>query len=160
MFTLSIAEGLALSASYEGFAWGLVSLRTPPLLGRKSFKAKSHVSISSKLIQTKRLQVLYSGHLRKTGGRESYRLVHTLLLLGRKPSSVKSNYSGHPTKDVHPEPAEGLFSYQVQSFPHLRDTRGGGSGPTREKRRRIGSQQCTAVSYQPEKRGALCDGNW
>jgi hypothetical protein len=50
------------------FARGLVSLHTPPLLGRKSFEAKSRVSISSKLIENKRLQVLYFGHLRKTGG--------------------------------------------------------------------------------------------
>jgi hypothetical protein len=68
---------LALSGLREGFARELLSLHTPPLLGRKSLKAKSRVSITSKLIQTKRLQVPYSGHLRKTGGRGSYRLVHT-----------------------------------------------------------------------------------
>ena len=51
------------------FARGVVSLVIPPLLGRKSFSVKSRVSITSKLIQTKRLQVLYFGHLRKTGGR-------------------------------------------------------------------------------------------
>ena len=65
------------------FARGLVSLHTPPLPGRKSFEAKSRVSISSKLIENKRLQVLYSGHLRKIGGRGSYRLVHTVSPLGR-----------------------------------------------------------------------------
>jgi hypothetical protein len=57
------------------FARGLSSLHTPPLLDLKSLKVKSRVSTTSKLIQTKRLQVLYSGHLRKTGGRGSYRLV-------------------------------------------------------------------------------------
>src|SRR5258708_22162289 len=70
-------------------ARGLVSLHTLPLLGRKSSLVKSRVSITSKLIESKRLQVLYFGHLRKTGGWGSY---------------------GHLTKDVHPEPAEGLFS--------------------------------------------------
>jgi hypothetical protein len=50
------------------FARGLVSLHTPPLLGRKSFEAKSRVSITSKLIENKPFQVLYFGHLRKMGG--------------------------------------------------------------------------------------------
>src|SRR6267378_4087023 len=70
-------------------ARGLVSLHTLPLLGRKSSSVKSRVSVTSKLIESKRLQVLHFGHLRKTGGWGSY---------------------GHLTKDVHPEPAEGLFS--------------------------------------------------
>jgi len=65
----------ALSALYEGFARGLVSLHTPPLLGRKPSSAKSRVSISSKLIEIKRLQPHYFGHLRKTGGRGSYQLL-------------------------------------------------------------------------------------
>ena len=59
------------------FARGLVSLHTPPLLGRKPSSVKSRVSISSKLIEIKGLQLHYFGHLRKTGGRGSYRLVHT-----------------------------------------------------------------------------------
>jgi hypothetical protein len=67
---------LALSALYEGFARGLVSLHTPPLLGRKPSSVKSRVSIRSKLIEIKGLQLQYFGHLRKTGGRGSYRLVH------------------------------------------------------------------------------------
>jgi len=70
-------------------ARGLVSLHSPPLLGQKPSLVKSRVSITSKLIESKRLQVLYFGHLRKTGGWGSY---------------------GHLTKDVHPEPAEGFFS--------------------------------------------------
>ncbi len=81
---------LALSALYEGFARGVVYLHAAHLPVPKSLSAKSRVSITSKLIESKRLQVLYFGHLRKTGGRGSY---------------------GHLTKDVHPEPAEGLFSY-------------------------------------------------
>jgi hypothetical protein len=77
------------------FARGVVSLHTPPLLGRKPSSVKSRVSITSKLIEIKGLQLQHFGHLRKTGGRGSY---------------------GHPTKDVHPEPAEGLFSYSALSF--------------------------------------------
>ena len=85
MFTLRIAEGLALSALYEGFARGLVSRHTPcpersrraPLLGRKPSSVKSRVSISSKLIEIKGFQLHYFGHLQKTEGRGSYRLVHT-----------------------------------------------------------------------------------
>ena len=76
-FTLSLSEGLALSALYEGFTRGLVSLHTPPLLGRKPSSVNSRVSITSKLIEIKRLQLHYFGHLRKTGGRGSCRLVHT-----------------------------------------------------------------------------------
>jgi hypothetical protein len=59
---------LALSALYEGFARGLVSLHSPPLLGRKPASIKSRVSISSKLIEIRGVQLHYFGHLRKTGG--------------------------------------------------------------------------------------------
>jgi hypothetical protein len=65
------------------FARGIVPLHTPPLLGRKSFAAKPRVSISSKPIEIKGLQLHYFGHLQKTGGRGSYRLVHTPSHLGR-----------------------------------------------------------------------------
>jgi len=51
------------------FARGLVSLHTPPLLGQKPSPVKSCVSISSKLIEIKGLQLQYFSHLRKTGGR-------------------------------------------------------------------------------------------
>jgi hypothetical protein len=90
---------LALSI-VEGFARGLVSLHTPPLLGRKSFQAKPRVSISSKLIDTKGLQVLYFGHLRKTGGRGSYRLVHTAIVnrtgaFGLRGPRITSLKAGH-----------------------------------------------------------------
>src|SRR6266481_6368758 len=57
-------------------ARGLFSLHTLPLLGRKSSLVKSRVSITSKLIETKPLQVLYFGHLRKTGGWGSYQLCY------------------------------------------------------------------------------------
>src|SRR5579859_3646086 len=75
------------------FARGLVSLNTPPLLGRKSFEAKFCVSVSSKLIEIEGLQLYYFGHLRKTGGRGSYRLVHTAHLPVPESLSPKSNYS-------------------------------------------------------------------
>src|ERR1700676_2334091 len=51
------------------FARGVVSLHTPPLLGRKPSSVKSRISITSKLIQIKGLQPHYFRHLQKTGGR-------------------------------------------------------------------------------------------
>src|SRR6267378_183222 len=59
------------------FARGVVYLHAAHLPVPKSVSAKSRVSITSKLIQTKGLQVLHFCHLRKTGGRGSYGLVHT-----------------------------------------------------------------------------------
>jgi hypothetical protein len=59
------------------FARGWACLHTAQLPVPKNPAAKPCVSITSKLIESKRLQVLYFGHLRKTGGRGSYRLVHT-----------------------------------------------------------------------------------
>jgi hypothetical protein len=75
------------------FARGLVSLFSPPLLGRNTFSAKPCVSITYKVIEKTRLQVLYFGHLRKTGGRGSYRLVHTAYMPVRKIHGTKSNHS-------------------------------------------------------------------
>src|SRR5258708_40203514 len=74
------------------FARGKVLLYTALPPAPKSLAAKHSVSAPSKLIETKRLQVHSFGHLRKTGGWGSYRLVHNPPLLGRKPSSVKSNH--------------------------------------------------------------------
>jgi hypothetical protein len=84
---------LALSGLCEGFARGVLSLRTTPFSVTKTPPSNSRVSISSKLIQTKALQVLYSGHLRKIGGRGSYRLVHAAHLAVQKGLAVKSSYS-------------------------------------------------------------------
>jgi hypothetical protein len=56
------------------FARGVVSLHTAHLPAPKTLTSKSRVSITSKLIQNTGLQALYSGHLRKTGGRGSYQL--------------------------------------------------------------------------------------
>jgi hypothetical protein len=61
---------LALSI-VEGFAPKLFSRSSAPLPVPKTPASKSPVSITSKLIETKALQVPYFGHLRKTGGRGS-----------------------------------------------------------------------------------------
>jgi hypothetical protein len=47
-------------------------VRRAHLPALKTLTSNSRVSITSKLIQTKRLQLHYFGHLRKTGGRGSY----------------------------------------------------------------------------------------
>src|SRR6266436_5472971 len=59
------------------FARGRACLHTAHLPVPKSLAAKPCISLTSKLIQIKALQVLYSGHLQKTGGRGRYRLVQT-----------------------------------------------------------------------------------
>jgi hypothetical protein len=89
MLALSIAEGFARGWAYLHTACPERSAffaprvlhrgRRAPLPVPKNLEAKSRVSITSKLIESKALQVLYFGHLRKTGGRGSYRLVHTAL---------------------------------------------------------------------------------
>jgi len=105
------------------FARGLVSLHTPPLLGRKPSLVKSRVSISSKLIENKRFQVLYSGHLRKIGGRGSYRLVHTPPHLDRNSPPLSpiipalarpSGKSNHSHTYAIPG-GRGVWSYQSDS---------------------------------------------
>src|SRR5258708_3387817 len=55
-------------------ARGVLSLHTAPISVPKSPAPKSCACLTSKLIETKRLQVLHSGHLRKTAGRGSYPL--------------------------------------------------------------------------------------
>src|SRR5882762_912875 len=55
-------------------ARGVLSLHTAPISVPKTPASKSCVPITSKLIETEGLQLLYSGHLRKTGGRGSYPL--------------------------------------------------------------------------------------
>ncbi len=94
------------------FARGVLSPHTAQLPVQKTLATNPRISITSKLIETKRLQALYSGHLRKTGGRGSYHMVNTTFLVVQTGLALKSSYSrtGHPTKDVHPEPAEGIFS--------------------------------------------------
>src|SRR6267378_1814958 len=78
---------LALSGLCEGRARGVLSLHTAPLSVPKTPTSKSRVSITSKLIETKRLQVLHSGHLRKTGGRGSYQFCQQAF---RSPSFPRS----------------------------------------------------------------------
>jgi hypothetical protein len=50
------------------FARGAISLHTAQLSVSKTLASKSRVSITSKLIEIKGLQVPYFGHLRETGG--------------------------------------------------------------------------------------------
>ena len=59
----------------------------------KNPAANPCVSTTSKLIQTKGLQVLHFAHLRKTGGRGSYQLVHTAYLPLRNPPGTESKVS-------------------------------------------------------------------
>src|ERR1700675_804423 len=75
------------------FARGVLSLHTAPISVPKTPASKSCACLTSKLIETKELQVLYSGHLRKTGGRGSYRLVHAAHLAVQRGPAVKSSYS-------------------------------------------------------------------
>jgi len=70
------------------FARGVVHLHAAHLPVPKSLAAKSSVSVSSKLIEIKGFQLHYFGHLRKTGGRGSYRLVYTPPHLGRNSPSL------------------------------------------------------------------------
>ena len=125
------------------FARGVLSLHTAcpepgrraPLSVPKTLASKSRISITSKLIQTKALQVLYSGHLRKTGGRGSYRLVHTANLPVQRGHAAKSCYSrtyvthrgwGYTGPQVRPLP-------QLFCFPYLR--KNGGIHPLQKCRR-------------------------
>src|SRR5882724_8711132 len=117
------------------FARGVLSLHTAPLSVPKTLATNSRISITSKLIQTKALQVLYSGHLRKTGGRGSYRLVHITHLGLQKGLAAKSCYSrtyvtyrgwGCTGLLVRPLP-------QLSCFPYLR--KNGGIHPTQKCRR-------------------------
>src|SRR5258708_21808471 len=71
------------------FARGEVLLYTALPPAPKSLAAKSSVSATSKLIETKRLQVHSFGHLQKIGGLGS---------------------DGYLTRNVHPELVEGFFS--------------------------------------------------
>src|SRR5713101_7013730 len=93
-------------------ARGMLSLHTARLSVPKTPASKSCASITSKLIQIKGLQVLSSGHLRKPWGRGSYRVLYAAHLAVQSGPAAKSSYShtGPPTKDVHPEPADGIFS--------------------------------------------------
>src|SRR6202051_2629872 len=108
------------------FARGVVYLHVAHLPVPKSLAVKSCIPITSKLIETKGLQLHYFGHLRKTGGRGSYQLVHTALLPVPIGLAAKSNHSHTLVPSAFREGRAALS--QVQSFPHLRDTRGRGTG--------------------------------
>src|SRR5258708_1838561 len=73
------------------FARGVLSLHAAPLSVPKTPASNSRVSITSKLIDTKRLQVLHSGHLRKTGGRGSYQFAKGYLA---RPPTLRATEHG------------------------------------------------------------------
>src|SRR6267142_4678763 len=113
----------------------LFSLSSAQLPDQKTLASKSRVSITSKLIENKALQVLYSGHLRKTGGRWSYRLVHTAHHDFQRGLPAKSCYSrtyvthrgwGYTGPQVRPLP-------QIFCFPYL--LKNGGIHPPQKCRR-------------------------
>src|ERR1700675_6334 len=100
------------------FARGVVSLHTLPHLGRKPSSVKSRVSTTSKLIETKGLQVFYFGHLRKTGGERE--LPAGTYCLSQGPA-IRKRWGGahselwHPTESVAPTALE----LSLLGFPAL-----------------------------------------
>ena len=148
------------------FAREFLSLHTARLSVPKTLASKSCVPLTSKLIQTKALQVLYSGHLRKTGGRGSYRLVHTAHHDFQRGLPAKSCYSrtyvthrgwGYTGPQVRPLP-------QLFCFPYLR--KNGGIPPAKMSARRhslslysqsrLPSYQCFRRSLSFVKKPLLC----
>src|SRR5579859_3016692 len=93
---------LALSGLREGFARGWISPQTPPLLAPKPSWVKSSVCISSTLIESKALHLHYFSHLRKTGGRGSYRLVHTAWILARNYRKRRHQTAYHRARYQYP----------------------------------------------------------
>jgi hypothetical protein len=91
------------------FARGVVSLHTAHLPVPKTLKSKSRVSITSKLIQNKGLQVFCFGHLRKTGGRGVLLSCHErsaffaprVLHRGRRASLLASRQNSPKSSDSH-----------------------------------------------------------
>jgi len=71
MFARGLVSGHPTKDVHPELGEGSFSYSTPPLLGQKPSFAKSRVSITSKLIEIKGLQLYCFGHLRKTGGRGS-----------------------------------------------------------------------------------------
>ena len=85
------------------FARGVVSLHTAHPPASKNLASNSRVSITYKLIQTKGLQVYCFGHLRKTGGWGSYRMVHRrpLLTLDSQPTEASAKAAPTPLFSLH-----------------------------------------------------------
>src|SRR5258708_385651 len=98
MSALSLSKGLSLFSAAH--------LPVP-----KSLSPKSSVSITSKVIQTKGLQLHYFGHLRKTGGRGSYRLVHT------PPPVLDVSYLTTSFSSFHPPPVAFITQYPAPIAP-------------------------------------------
>src|SRR6266436_3605213 len=98
MSTLSLSKGLSLFSARH-------------LLVPKNPAAKSCISITSKLIQTKGLQLHYFGHLRKTGGRGPYGLVHT------PPLVLNISYLTTSFSSFHPPPVAFITQYPAPIAP-------------------------------------------
>ena len=112
------------------FARGWACLHSPLLLVPKIPAAKPRISITSKLIENKRYQVQYSGHLRKTGGRGNYQLPtrHPLFpphsTLARPPQLQRRRVTRlllSPLFPLHTDP-----SLVCLLFPLLTQKHGGG----------------------------------
>src|SRR5258707_4180606 len=86
------AEGLFSYSPLPAGQSNAISLHGAPFSVPKTLATNSRVSITSKLIETKRLQVLYSGHLRKTGGRGSYQFAKKY---STRPSRCPLRISAH-----------------------------------------------------------------
>src|SRR5258705_10348897 len=98
------------------FARGVVYLHAEHLPVPKSLSAKSRVSLTSKLIETKGLQVLHFGHLRKTGGRGSYRL-------GDRPGGWLTDWAGRIPDMVNESRGEPQMDAESEAYvapPELR----------------------------------------
>ena len=84
------------------FARGEVSLHTFHLPAQKIPTFKSRVSITSKVIQTKGLQVYCFGHLQKTGGWGSYRIVRGILpAVNSQPAEASAKAGPSPLFPLH-----------------------------------------------------------
>jgi hypothetical protein len=106
MFARGLVSGHPTKDVHPELVEGSFSYSTPPLLGRKPSSVKSRVSISSKLIEIKGLQVHYFGHLRKTGERGSYQLVYATHDLVRISPPLTPAF---PTL-AHPSPNHFIFN--------------------------------------------------
>src|SRR5258708_39669373 len=114
------------------FARGVVSLHIAHVPGQKNLASNSCVSITSKLIETKPLQVLYFGHLRKTGGWGNYLMLCDIRLAPpaplcesqRTPRLCVSAPLFLPRTVDCGLLADYSFSPQLFCFPYMRKNRG------------------------------------
>src|SRR6266403_3092498 len=125
------------------FARGVVYLHAAHLFVPKIPAAKPCVSITSKLIEIKRLQVLYSGHLRKTGGGGRNQLINIVA----EPQSGHSIGKSAGLKDQRYIGESGTGRCRLASRCNL-DEPCASTGKKRENRLRC------AVSLCPPETGA------